>query len=104
MRELAKKGIKDTGGRAQRNGPVVTAGGLLFVGTASDNTVRAFDSAAGAVLWERELPSAPSGIPAVYEAGGRQFVVFYTTAAPTRRGEKPPADDPQGYHAFALPR
>jgi quinoprotein glucose dehydrogenase len=98
MPELAAKDVKDTGGEAYRSGPVVTAGGLLFTGAASDRTVRAWDKATGALLWEKTLPSPPSGIPAVYEARGRQFVVFYVTRGPARHMSSP------GYYAFALPQ
>ena len=105
LKELAAKGNTDTGGRAQRNGPVATAGGLLFVGAASDNTVRALDTTTGDTLWEKALPGPPSGIPAVYETGGRQYVVFYTSAAGrSSRAETAAAGGtPPAYHAFALP-
>ena len=106
--ELARKGITNTGAGvgANQNGPVATRGGLVFAATRQDRTVRAFDKETGAVLWEAVLDGAPHGIPAVYEAGGRQFVVFLSMrvgpggAAPTRRirrGERT-------YQAFALPK
>jgi len=43
---LAAKGIKNTGSYYHRNGPVVTAGGLVLIGSWSDSTVRAFDKRA----------------------------------------------------------
>jgi quinoprotein glucose dehydrogenase len=105
MTDLAAKGIKDTGGRASRNGPVVTAGGLLFAGSMSDNTVRAWDKATGDIVWEKALPGPPSGIPTVYEAQGRQFIVFYVGAGrPPRPDARPDEGSPPGYHAFALPK
>jgi quinoprotein glucose dehydrogenase len=77
--ELAAKGFKNTGSHYPKVGPVATAGGLLFAGT-RDRKVRAFDLDNGKVLWEHELNAALEGIPAIYEAGGRQYVVFCASA------------------------
>jgi quinoprotein glucose dehydrogenase len=77
--ELAARGIHDTGSHFPKVGPVVTAGGLIFTGT-RDRKVRALDSRDGKVLWEAEVESAVEGIPAVYEVGGRQFIVFCAAA------------------------
>jgi quinoprotein glucose dehydrogenase len=110
VRALAAKGIKDTGSpeRIHRNGPVVTAGGLIFVGTWGDATVRAFDKDTGKVLWEHELDANPEGIAAVYEAGGRQFVVFCASGSgggsPGNIAFVPGKPSAQGYYVFALPR
>lgn len=107
---LAAKGIKDTGNnyRIHRNGPVVTAGGLLIMGTFGDRTVRAYDKENGKVLWEQEIDANPEGIPAVYEVNGRQYVAFYASAGPgPSRGSiawKGPKPDSQGYYVFALPK
>jgi quinoprotein glucose dehydrogenase len=108
---LAAKGITKTGNAARihRNGPVATAGGLIFIGTHGDRFVRAFDAATGAIVWERELPANPSGMPAVYEVGGRQFVAFYAEGAQASGGDnenlavKPADPGAQGYYVFALP-
>jgi glucose dehydrogenase len=99
--ELAAKGVKNTGSHYPKVGPVVTAGGLLFAGT-RDRTVRAFDVETGKALWEREVDAALEGIPAVYEIGGRQFIVFCASAqaglTPATQGKISGA-----YIAFALP-
>ena len=103
---LAAKGIKDTGSyRPTRNGPVVTAGGLVIIATASDRMVHAYDKDTGKLLWEREVPANPDGIPAVYEVGGREFLAFYAGTGRSYRGEawKPGEPDAQGYYVFALP-
>jgi quinoprotein glucose dehydrogenase len=63
-----------------RGGPLVTAGGLVFVATASDRTVRAYDRDSGKVVWTKDLPTGSEGVPATYEAGGRQFIVFPVAA------------------------
>lgn len=101
---LVEKGIRDTGSTAPRGGPVATAGGLLFVGTSSDRKVRARDAATGKVLWEHQLDAASEGVPAIYEAGGRQFVVFPVGGdglfAPRLGQARPGANR---YVAFALP-
>ena len=90
---------------AWRNGPVVTASGLLFVGSASDRKVHAFDAGNGASLWEAELPSNPDGIPAVYQVKGKQYVVFFANSGSRGAANiwKASPADAQGYYAFALP-
>jgi quinoprotein glucose dehydrogenase len=99
--ELAAKGIHDTGAHYPKVGPVVTAGGLLFTGT-RDRKVRAFDVETGKLLWETEVNAALEGMPAVYEIGGREFIVFCAAAqaglTPSTQGKIPGA-----YVAFALP-
>ena len=62
-------------GSENYGGPVVTAGGLLFIAATPDARLRAFDKLTGALVWEAELPTAGFATPAIYEAGGRQFVV-----------------------------
>jgi len=110
VRALVEKGVKDTGNaqRVHRNGPVVTAGGLIFIGTNADGTVRAFDKDSGKVLWERRLEANPEGMAAVYEVAGREYVVFCTSSYESvPEGNiaifqgKPEA---QGYYVFALPQ
>jgi quinoprotein glucose dehydrogenase len=104
---LAAKGIKDTGSyRPTRNGPVVTAGGLIFIATASDRMARAYDKDNGKVLWERQIDSNPDGLPAVYEVGGRQYVAFYAGNGRSYNGVAWNAGKPdaQGYYVFALPK
>jgi quinoprotein glucose dehydrogenase len=97
--ELAAKGIPDTGApRATAGGPVVTAGGLIFIGSGPERTLRAYDKANGKLLWEKQLDGSPKGIPAVYETRGRQYVAFLTVSAPQGGPES------QAYHVFALPK
>jgi quinoprotein glucose dehydrogenase len=106
--ELAEKGIKNTGSYFPRTGPVVTAGGLIFTGT-RDRNVRAFDKDTGKLLWEKEMDAAIEGIPAVYDIGGREYVVFCVSAADTSITFKNPFPKPGqteihgAYVAFALP-
>jgi quinoprotein glucose dehydrogenase len=98
--ELAAQGLKDTGSE-NYGGPVVTAGGLVFIAATNyDRKFRAFDKRSGKLLWETTLPMACNGTPAVYWARGRQFVVVCA------EGSKGRPSDPRGgmYIAFALPR
>jgi quinoprotein glucose dehydrogenase len=110
---LVAKGIKNTGAsnvllNPVRNAPAVTAGGLVFVGSWGDRTVHAYDKDTGELLWEQEIGSNPEGLPSVYEAGGREYIVFCAAAhAPgAAPGEgyawKSGTVDAQGYYVFAL--
>ncbi len=56
-------------------GPIVTAGGLIFIGATADETFRAFDIATGEELWQIQLPTAAMATPMTYEVDGRQYVV-----------------------------
>lgn len=106
--ELAARGVRDTGAHFPKTAPVVTAGGLIFTGT-RDRYVRALDSSSGQVLWEHQVDAGVEGMPAVYEAGGRQYVVFCAAARATTHTHgipgSPASDAPVSgaYVAFALP-
>ena len=74
--ELAAKGLTNTG-TENYGGPIVTAGGLVFIGATNfDRKFRAFDKATGALLWETTLPFSGNGTPAMYEVDGRQYVAI----------------------------
>jgi quinoprotein glucose dehydrogenase len=96
---LAAHGVTNTGSE-NYGGPVVTAGGLLFIGATNfDKKFHAFDKKTGDLLWETALPAAGNATPATYAVGGRQFVVI------AAGGGKSPTDPPGGtYIAFALPQ
>ncbi len=57
-------------------GPIVTAGGLVFIAATSDGYIRAFDIDDGAVLWEAELPATGNAVPMTYVHEGRQYVAI----------------------------
>jgi quinoprotein glucose dehydrogenase len=87
-------------GSENYGGPIVTAGGLVFIAATSyDRKFRAFDKATGKLLWETTLPAAGNATPAPYAVKGRQFVVI---AAGGGKGKR---TDPTGgsYIAYALP-
>jgi glucose dehydrogenase len=97
--ELARQGIKDTGSELY-GGPIVTAGGVLFIGASVyDREFRAFDTSTGKLLWQAELPFAGIATPSTYMVNGRQYVVI---AASGGRDPKGPAGS--AYVAFALPQ
>ena len=97
--ELAAKGMKNTGSEMY-GGPIVTAGGVLFIGaTVYDRKFRAFDTRNGNLLWETVLPFAGIATPSTYMVDGRQYVVI---AASGGRDPKGPVGGQ--YVAFALPR
>ena len=74
--ELAAQGMKDTG-TENYGGPLVTRGGLLFIGATNyDKKFRAFDKATGKLLWETTLPFAGNATPITYQVKGRQYVVI----------------------------
>ena len=96
-RELTDRGIPPTG-TENYGGPVVTAGGLIFIAATADETIRAFDKETGKVLWSAQLPFGGNATPSVYMAEGRQFVVISAGGAKSGR--------PAGgvLVAFALPK
>jgi quinoprotein glucose dehydrogenase len=63
-------------GSPNLGGPIVTAGGLVFIGATLDRGFRAFDVESGRELWTTILPAGARATPMTYEAGGRQFVVI----------------------------
>ena len=96
--ELAAKGMTDTGSE-NYGGPIVTAGGLLFIGATNfDKKFRAYDKSNGELLWETTLPFAGNATPATYEVQGRQFVVIAAGG-----GKDPKSGSGGVYVAFALP-
>jgi len=94
--ELKKKGIPTTG-RENFGGPVVTAGGLLFIGASADGYFRAIDKRTGKTLWQTKLPAAAMATPAIYAIGGRQYVVIACG------GGKSGGKGGDAYVAFTLP-
>jgi quinoprotein glucose dehydrogenase len=97
--ELATQGMKNTG-TENYGGPIVTAGGLVFIAATNfDRKFRAFDKHSGKLLWEYTLPMAGNATPITYELAGKQYVVIYATGGKSGRW------GPSGgiYIAFALP-
>lgn len=63
-------------GMPNMGGPIVTAGGLVFVAAATDNFLRAFDVETGHELWKGRLPAGGQATPMTYEIHGQQYVVI----------------------------
>jgi quinoprotein glucose dehydrogenase len=98
--ELAVRGMTNTG-TENYGGPIVTAGGLVFIGATNfDRKFRAFDKATGKLLWETTLPYSGNGTPATYDVNGRQFVAIAAGGGKGARG----STSGGVYVAFALPR
>jgi len=96
--ELAAKGQADTG-TENYGGPIVTAGGLVFIGATNfDKKFRAYDKSTGKLLWQTTLPFSGNATPATYEVNGRQLVVIAAGG-----GKDPKSHSGGVYVAFALP-
>jgi quinoprotein glucose dehydrogenase len=71
--------LKNTG-RISAGGPIVTAGGVTFIGATDDSRIRAFDTRTGAELWTFKLPASNYGTPITYRGqSGQQFVAAVST-------------------------
>ncbi len=107
-----REGAKNTGvpRGAQRNGMIVTSSGIVF-STAKDGHLYAFDVETGRTLWSADLGCGTEGLPAMYESGGRTYLVVNATTPLTwgRRSRESGigatrTKDEGGYIVFALPR
>lgn len=94
--ELTARGVPPTG-TEQYGGPIVTAGGVVFIAATQDAKFRAFDSGTGKLLWEAQLPAAGYATPSTYAVDGKQYVVI--AAGGGKLGTK----SSDTYVAFALP-
>ncbi len=94
--ELSAQGIPPTG-TENHGGPVVTAGGLVFIAATYDEKIRAFDRDTGEILWEHKLPAGGFATPITYMIDGKQYVAI--AAGGARYGLKSGGT----YVAFALP-
>jgi quinoprotein glucose dehydrogenase len=94
--ELSARGVPPTG-TENYGGPIVTAGGVVFIAASRDEHIRAFDRKTGRELWKARLPAAGYATPATYSVGGKQYVVIACGGGKigTRSGD--------AYVAFALP-
>ena len=87
---LVAQGMANTGSE-NYGGPLVTDGGLLFIGaTIHDRKFRAFDKDTGNLLWQTELPYAGVATPVTYSVGGRQYVVIAASGSAIPGGRKAP--------------
>ena len=85
--EMEAKGVHNTGSFGQ-GGPIVTAGGLIFIAGTIDKGFRAFDSRTGAKVWEVKMDTEGHTNPMTYMGrDGKQYVVIVSS----------------GVNAYALP-
>ncbi|MFT3750057.1 MAG: PQQ-binding-like beta-propeller repeat protein [Agriterribacter sp.] len=84
-------------GTENYGGPVITAGGVLFIAATSDSKFRVYNKATGTLLFETDLPAPGFATPATYSVNGKQYVVI---ACGGGKLGKPGGDS---YVVFALP-
>jgi quinoprotein glucose dehydrogenase len=94
--ELKKKGVPPTG-TENYGGPVVTAGGLVFIAGTPDKMFRAFNKMNGKLVWSYELPFAAFATPAMYKIGDKQFITIACG------GGKLKSTSGDAYVTFAIP-
>ena len=94
--ELEKRGHDPTG-TFNMGGPVVTAGGLVFMAGTMDERIRAFDKDTGEVLWEFQMEAGGYATPATFEIDGKQFLVIGAGG-----GGKPGTKSGDVYYCFGL--
>jgi quinoprotein glucose dehydrogenase len=94
---LEARGLPPTG-TFNMGGPLVTAGGLVFIGATMDERFRAFDKETGEQLWEYQLDAGGYATPATFDIEGKQFVVIAAGG-----GGKPETRPGDAFYCFALP-
>jgi quinoprotein glucose dehydrogenase len=90
--------LGDKTGTPNFGGPIVTASGLVFIGAAMDNYLRAFNAKTGGELWKGRISAGGQATPMTYVWKGKQYVVIAAgghSKSNTRRGDR--------VIAFALP-
>jgi len=95
--ELTAKGVPQTG-TENFGGPIVTAGGLLFIAGTKDEMLHAYDKATGKLLWKYKLPNGGYATPSTYMVNGKQYLVIAAGG-----GGKLRTKSGDAYIAFALP-
>ncbi|MCS1408824.1 MAG: Quinate/shikimate dehydrogenase (quinone) [Verrucomicrobia subdivision 3 bacterium] len=95
--ELEARGEAPTG-TFNIGGPVVTKGGLVFIGATMDERFHAYDKDSGELLWEYQMEYGGYATPATYEIAGRQYVLIAAGG-----GGKPGTKRGDLFYCFALP-
>ncbi len=93
--ELTKQGFSKTG-TENYGGPILTDGGLIFIGATNDEYFRAFDKKTGEEIWKTKLPAGGYATPITYQIDGKQYVVIACG------GGKMGTKSGDSYLAFAL--
>jgi len=65
-------------GSISLGGPIVTAGGIVFIAGTTDSYIRGFDIESGKELWKAQLPAGANATPMTYRLGsdGKQYLVI----------------------------
>ena len=88
------KGAPETG-QEGKAGPIVTAGGVIFISGTEDKKLRALDKATGKLLWQTTLPALANATVCTYQVNGKQYVALSVGGT---------TENPSGFiMAFALP-
>jgi len=95
--ELEARGLPPTG-TFNMGGPIVTKGGLIFIGASMDERFHAYDKETGELLWELQMEAGGYATPATYQVNGRQFVVIAAGG-----GGKPETRPGDKFYCFSLP-
>jgi glucose dehydrogenase len=99
------EGKKDTGRSNGLGGPIVTAGGLVFIGATDDHRFRAFDSRTGKELWTQTLDYSAQDVPITYSGkDGRQYVAVVAAAPGGAKGADGKPANAESLVVFALPK
>jgi len=93
--ELTNQGFAKTG-TENYGGPILTDGGLIFIGATNDEYFRAFDKKTGEEIWKTKLPAGGYATPITYQIDGKQYVVIACG------GGKMGTKSGDSYIAFAL--
>ncbi|HVX72269.1 MAG TPA: membrane-bound PQQ-dependent dehydrogenase, glucose/quinate/shikimate family [Devosia sp.] len=64
-------------GTPNNGGPLITAGGLVFIAATTDNVFRAFDIKTGKEVWSTQLPAGGQATPMTFEEDGKQVVAIF---------------------------
>jgi quinoprotein glucose dehydrogenase len=98
------EGKQDTGRYNELGGPIVTAGGLVFIGGTDDHRFRAFEAGTGKELWTYKLEYNAQSVPITYRGkDGRQYVAVVAAGGAGAKGPDGKPDNNQALIAFALP-
>ncbi|MDB5662766.1 MAG: hypothetical protein JWN59_1104, partial [Sphingomonas bacterium] len=100
-------GKQNTGRYNGYGGPIVTAGGLVFIGGTDDRRFRAFGAATGKELWSAKLDYSAQAVPITYRGkDGRQYVTVMAAnfGAPGPRGPDGKPANNESLISFALPK
>ncbi|MGC2400924.1 MAG: PQQ-binding-like beta-propeller repeat protein [Acidobacteriaceae bacterium] len=110
--DLPQAGPSDTlrGNVYPKSGFVLTAGGVMFF-AGNDSKLYGLDTATGKMIFTKDLPNGSQGVPAVYEANGREYILVavcggatqYPEGAYLPPGGTLPPQTSKSYIAFALP-